>query len=699
MRNTEFRSSIPPVLEGRSGGFRGVCTGGGAAIFLVGMTVSVLLFVTLNGRVREVHRMEFEREASQVAASLRGRLELPLEVLHSIESLFNASSEVTRSEFRNFVSSALRRHPGIRALEWIPIVSGAERDDAVARARAEGLKDFEFKHVGQDLKLVTTERRSEYLPILYMEPPDPMVLGFDVGSDITRRAPTDRARERNHAVVSERIRLVEDPPTVASIAVFLPVHKTGNPHDPVIGFATAVFRLHQVIEPAIQEALARNIQLVLTDPAARPEARLLFETTPGLFDTTVSKENSDLETQLSYVDRTWKLSFARNRRSSPADAPWMVLGVGFVVSLLLGLAFSALLAIHALRRQVKNALRLGQYTLIEKLGEGGMGAVFRARHALLRRPTAIKLLPPTRRNAHQLARFEREVQMTSRLAHPNTISIYDYGRTPEGIFYYAMEYLDGITLEDLVEQEGALPAGRVLRILDQILGALTEAHGLGLIHRDIKPANIMLTRRGGIPDFVMVLDFGLVKESDSNVNDTGSLSRAMPILGTPLYMSPEAVLSKELDARADLYAVGAVAYYLLCGETVFGGASVVEVCLNHLNTVPTPPSERSRNFVPASLDTIIMKCLEKQPDSRPSSASELQLRLREVARDVPPYSDEHANAFWDARWPTLLVRLAARQQAGADSNPHNSTLAVDPAEREGKGDESGVPMSRRMTQT
>ena len=318
---------LDPASIGRTlGGLPWRVYRGGVAIFILGMAFSLLLFFVQNGRVREVRRMEFEREASQVAASFRGRLELPLEVLHSIESLFNASTEVTRDEFRSFVSSALSRHPGIRALEWIPLVKSAERDTCVARAKSDGLADFEFKQVGQDLKLVIAERRSEYLPILYMEPPDPVVLGFDVASEITRREPLDRARERNEAVVSERIRLVEDPPTVASIAVFLPVHKTRNQRDPVIGFATAVFRLHQVIEPAIREAVSRNIQLVLTDPAARLEARLLFETTPGLFDSTVVKGNADLETQVSYVDRTWKLSFARSHQGSQADAPWMVLG-------------------------------------------------------------------------------------------------------------------------------------------------------------------------------------------------------------------------------------------------------------------------------------------------------------------------------------------------------------------------------------
>lgn len=188
----------------------------------------------------------------------------------------------------------------------------------------------------------------------------------------------------------------------------------------VLGFATAVFRVRQVVEPSINEALAHNVQVVLTDSAAEPDARLLFESTPGLFQSLAGSGKADYEIQFPYVDRSWKLSFMRSRQNQAQGAPLVVLAFGLVASTLLGVAYSALKVIRALRRQVSNALRLGSYTLIEKLGEGGMGVVYRGSHALLRRPTAIKLLPPTKRNAHQLARFEREVRQTSRLAHPNT---------------------------------------------------------------------------------------------------------------------------------------------------------------------------------------------------------------------------------------------------------------------------------------
>jgi serine/threonine-protein kinase len=271
-----------------------------------------------------------------------------------------------------------------------------------------------------------------------------------------------------------------------------------------------------------------------------------------------------------------------------------------------------------------------------------MGEVYRAHHGMMRRPSALKLIRGDRASAGTLARFEREVQMTARLTHPNTITIFDYGRTQDGVFYYAMELLDGATLQQIVAASGPQDPGRVVRILTMACGALSEAHAIGLIHRDIKPANIMLCTQGGERDVVKLLDFGLVKELE--VGGDLTLSAANTLTGTPKYMAPESILDPgSADARSDLYALGAVAYFLLAGAEVFDGKSVVAVCSQHLSQPPAPFASRGASIPPA-LEAVVLACLDKQPDRRPQSAGELRRRLD--ACDVEPWRAEQAARWW-----------------------------------------------------
>ena len=346
---------------------------------------------------------------------------------------------------------------------------------------------------------------------------------------------------------------------------------------------------------------------------------------------------------------------------------------------LCGLAWYASRLERDARRATLEARRLGQYALEEEIGAGGMGVVYRAHHDMLHRPTAVKLLHIDKADADAIARFEREVQLTSQLTHPNTIAIYDYGRTPEGVFYYAMEYLDGITLEDLVDRFGPLPEGRVIYILKQLCGSLSEAHGLGMIHRDIKPANVMLTTCGGMHDFVKLLDFGLVKPQDADRNMTlaGSLT------GTPLYLSPEAIEHEELDARSDLYAVGAVGYFLLTGTPVFDGKSIVDICNKHLNSDPEPPSDRLGHQFNEDLEQLILKCLAKQPKDRPAKAELLEAEL-ERCQATQTWSRSEARIWW-----TENVTVSNLSDTGAVEDDLSETVitpapeSVDPLQLPG----------------
>jgi len=299
--------------------------------------------------------------------------------------------------------------------------------------------------------------------------------------------------------------------------------------------------------------------------------------------------------------------------------------------------------VYGLRREVAAARRLGQYTLEEKIGEGGMGEVYKARHALLRRPTAIKVLRRDRAGEHTIERFEREVQLTSQLTHPNTIHVYDFGRTADGSFFYAMEYLDGLSLEELVEIDHAQPPARVIALLAQVCSSLAEAHAIGLIHRDIKPANLVVCERGRLPDVMKVLDFGLVKSTNGGA--AVSVTNADAIAGTPAYMAPEAITAADrVDGRLDVYAVGAVAYFLLTGHQVFEAGTVLEMCAHHLHKKPEPPSTIVPG-IPADLEAVVLACLAKSPDERPSSALDLRARLLACA-DATAWTSEDGARWW-----------------------------------------------------
>jgi serine/threonine-protein kinase len=351
---------------------------------------------------------------------------------------------------------------------------------------------------------------------------------------------------------------------------------------------------------------------------------------------------------------------------SQVPAPMFVGGALLYQAVAVLLAMTGSRIIYGLRKQVTEAMQLGEYTLDRKIGEGGMGAVYRARHALLRRPTAIKLLLPEKVGPENLDRFEREVQHMSQLTHPNTVTVFDYGRSPDGVLYYAMEYLGGIDLEQLVKRFGPQPAGRVAKILIQVCGALQEAHDAKIIHRDIKPANIILCERGGVPDVAKVVDFGLVREITRD-----SSASAQVVMGTPHYLAPEAITDPDtLGPAVDIYSLGAVGFYLLTGRHVFDGKTSVQVCLQQVTDPAPRPTEVAKVHVPRELEDQIMKCLSKSPSARPSAAA-----LSEALEALPKPRD------WDPKEAQRWWREFKTAETAPASDAQTLTITIDLQQR------------------
>ena len=320
-------------------------------------------------------------------------------------------------------------------------------------------------------------------------------------------------------------------------------------------------------------------------------------------------------------------------------------GFSYMSTVVLSMAVAAVAAvvgvrtIRGLREEAYEAKQLGQYRLRNRLGAGGMGEVYLAEHQLLKRQCAIKLVRPDKAiDAHVLARFEREVQLSAQLSHWNNIEIYDYGHADDGTFYYVMEYLPGMNLHEIVSRFGPMSANRVTHFLSQTCDALGEAHQRGLVHRDIKPANIFAAQRGNRHDVAKLLDFGLAKPMTAGP-DSVQLTMEQSITGSPLFMSPEqAIGDHEPDARSDIYSLGAVAYYLLAGQPPFDFEKPIQVLLAHAKDRPTELLTLVPEISPR-LNDIIMRCLEKRPEDRFQSVEELHAELAEC--------DSYRKWTWD----------------------------------------------------
>jgi serine/threonine-protein kinase len=632
----------------------------------------------LFARAQAATHLAFTERAQHLHAAVTERLVLPLEDLTALSIFLEVAGETTRRQFRLLAEPMLKRRRLVYAFEWLPLVRESERPAYEGEARAAGLTDYRFwKIVGG--KPREAGRRDYYVPIHYMEPPSALALGFDIADDPLRWATAEKARDSGQIAASRPFGLIEDagkPDALPVVGMYSPVYKGGDPgsdaarRDALSGFTMAILRVGPVVNSAAVEVdPSGGLALVLRDPESQETLPLAQRPTDAA--ALRRRAGFSLDFPVQFADRRWTLTvFALPGAFLPGKRGAIGIASAGVLAALLGFAaVTSLRTISRLRRQVE---KVGPYRLVARLGRGAMGVVWEARHALLRRPTAVKLLAPGTEGERSLARFEREVQLTAGLTHPSTIAIYDYGRTADGVFYYAMELLNGINMLQLVELDGPLPASRVVHFLRQACGALTEAHAAGLIHRDIKPANLMVCVYGGIPDFLKVLDFGLVKDlgaAESAPKGVGAetsgeagLSQDGSLLGTPLYMAPEGMSdSSRVDARADIFALGAVGYFLLTGKSPFPGRTAIEVFRMERLGPPPPLSRVAPHPVPASLDETLGRCLAFGREERPGSAEALDAMLESCAVE-PAWTVADARAWWRERGPAALAAGRAERE-------------------------------------
>ena len=644
---------------------------GVVAVVVVGVLLSLSLAAVVRAREQGGLQQEFERRALTLSSSVQTTFKLLEEVSSGLQSFFSASGGVGLASFQSYVGEALQRHPSLYALEWLELVTQPERARFEAAAREQGLKSFQISQIGEGGSKSAAPERPEYLVVLYMEPAQNKALGFDVLSRESSRVAHERARDTGVTVATDPFTLFEDPEGGQVVALYAPVYRPGAKLDDVPrrraamkGQAVGLFRVHEAAVRALSGLDITGVELALVDQQAPVEHRTMFRAGVAAADGELSSVS-----RFGFGDRIYAVEV----RAGPSyfsranTVAVVVLIVGLLVTALFGFVVFERIRVEKLREQVARALQLGQYSLVRKLGEGGMGVVYLATHAMLRRPTAVKLLRRGLEDAASQQRFEREVQLTARLTHPNTVQIFDYGSTPDGLFYYAMEYLSGINLDELVSEVGPLPEARVAHLLEQVCGALSEAHELGLIHRDIKPSNLMVGVRGGVADVVKVLDFGLV----TRVTD-GDTSFA----GTPAYASPETISGLPIDPRSDLYSLGAVGYYLLTASDVFRGESTVDIIKDHQHTVPESIAARLGRPVHSGLEALILRALAKDPEQRPQSAEAMADELKGLT-DLKPWAASDARAWWEM----FTLKLVARTPQPAQ--PVHESIVVDVNQRAG----------------
>jgi CHASE1-domain containing sensor protein len=596
-------------------------------------------------RDREAARLDFELQSRSLAAHVEQSFRAPLEALYGIHAMATALPDVDQRRFELFAAKLMERYPSLAALELFDVVAGTDRADFERRLSAQLGRPFSFQEPSpaEPSTMVRSPERERHVVLTRLLPYRAELHGLDLNFEPIRRGQVERAARAGTPLVTSKFRLVEDPADVFSVAVYDPLYADNVVPDSldererrVRGFAIALYRLGPLMSSALEGTSFQRgaVALIDVDTALSGDSAALYGS--------VSRRARDFafRHELHFAGRAWALLTSR-AAPMPAASAASALIVGGAGSLLLALLAALAVSLSKSRQRFQALEALGPYTLLREIGRGGMGRVFEARHRLLRRRAAIKVIDHEGASEEQLRRFELEATTTSGLCHPNTVVVFDYGRTLRGDFYYAMEYVNGIDLERLVLTFGPQPAARVRHLLVQACGALAEAHGLGLVHRDVKPGNLMVGVNGGIFDFVKVLDFGLVRVTrgaPAGVSGPGTL------LGTPRYMAPEAFASSHSGPRADLYSLGCVAYFLLVGQEPFVAKTDAAVATLHLTQPPPKLVGRGLGDVTPAFERVILRCLAKSPDDRYAGAAQLARVLGEL--DMPAWTQADAAVFW-----------------------------------------------------
>lgn len=616
------------------------------AAAVAGVVATILVARILHGRARGERRVQLERAAAELGFAVTERVRVPAEALQTIGAVIGHQPAIDRATFEAIARSVHERTPRIYAIEWAPLVMMGQRAELEAHVQAE-LPGWQIREQGAN-GLVRAAERTRYLPLLYVVPDNP-VPGFDVLSRPEAAAVFDAACSSGRAVFSPRYRLVEDTEDLASVILYEPVWKDGRvPPDTrvrcreVLGVGILIFRVKDMVGDAItRNELASTLDVALDDITGEGAVQLLFETRPGAASRAAHERHTDVA--LPLYGRTWRLRIGDAVGVPPPLAP---LAVGGGITFLATALAGGVAWVMSNRRRLRSMTRLGQYRVEREIGRGAMGVVYQAQHLLLGRAAALKILAPDLVDAASRRRFEREVRLAAKLQHPSVVQVYDFGVTAEGLFFYAMELLDGITIRDLVANHGALQPARAAEIVSQIAQALREAHGKRIIHRDLAPANLMLTVRGETYDVVKVLDFGLVKRIRTVAGEDdhrGSLTDAGIIIGSPGFIAPEVLRGKEADERVDIYALGAVFYTLLAGRQPYSGPTPQATINAQLRASPVALHKLVPEL-PIALVEMVNDCMNPDPKSRLRSMTEVLQRLDAVG--LPPWTQEQARHWW-----------------------------------------------------